>query len=50
MRVDKLIEIGVDVIVIDAAQGCSKYQISMINYIKKKSSNVDVICGNVVTI
>ena len=49
IRVDKLIEIGIDVIVIDAAQGCSKYQISMIDYIKNKSSNVDVICGNVVT-
>lgn len=50
-RIDRLVnEAKVDVIVIDAAQGASIYQIETIEYIKKdKKYKVDVIGGNVVT-
>lgn len=49
-RITKLIEAGVDVIVIDSAQGNSLYQIETIKYIKKNFPNVDIVGGNVVTI
>jgi len=48
-RVDALLSANVDVIVIDSAQGCSKFQLDMLAYIKKHSSSVSVICGNVVS-
>lgn len=47
-RIDALVIAGVDVIVIDASQGWSKFQIETLEYIKQHY-NVDVICGNVVT-
>ncbi len=47
-RVDALVKAGVDVIVIDSAQGCSKYQIDMINYMKIHYKKLDVIGGNIV--
>ena len=50
-RIDKLVNAEVDVIVIDASQGNSKYQIDTINYIHDNYKNqVDIIGGNVVTI
>lgn len=48
-RVDALAAAGVDVIVVDAAQGDSIYEIGMIQWIKQHHPDVDVIGGNVVT-
>lgn len=53
-RIDRLIqEAHVDVLVIDAAQGASHYQLQTIEYIKNKlreyNKRVDIIVGNVVT-
>ena len=49
IRIKALVDVGVDVLVIDSAQGNSKYQIDTIKSIKKLHPNVDVIAGNVVT-
>ena len=48
-RVDALVEAGVNILVVDAAQGHSIYQQRMLSYIKGKSPGVDVIAGNVVS-
>jgi IMP dehydrogenase len=48
-RVAELHKAGVDVIIIDSAQGNSSYQIEMIQYIKSQYKDLDVIAGNVVT-
>jgi IMP dehydrogenase len=48
-RVDALVDAGVDVILIDAAQGNSVYQKRMLSFIKSEYPNVQVIAGNVVT-
>ncbi len=48
-RVSELYDAGVDLIIIDSAQGNSSYQIDMIKYIKKNFKNLDVVAGNVVT-
>ena len=48
-RADALVEAGVNVIVVDAAQGHSIYQQRMLAYIKSKYPQIDVIAGNVVS-
>jgi IMP dehydrogenase len=48
-RLEALIEAGVDVVVIDSAQGDSTYQVEMTRHIKKRQPELQVICGNVVT-
>ena len=44
-----LVEAGVDLIVIDSSQGDSVYQYDIIQHLKQKHPQVDVIGGNVVT-
>jgi IMP dehydrogenase len=48
-RVEQLARAGVNVLVVDAAQGHSVYQEEMVRYIKERYPAVDVIAGNVVT-
>jgi len=48
-RVAALYEAGVDILLIDSAQGYSSFQIDMIKYIKQNFPKIDIIAGNVVT-
>lgn len=48
-RIEKLIEAGADIIVIDTAHGHSQNVLKAIKEIKKLYSNIDLIAGNIAT-
>lgn len=48
-RIEALVEKGVDLLVIDSAQGYSSYQLELLKELKIKYPEVDVMAGNVVT-
>ncbi|MEJ8310400.1 IMP dehydrogenase [Agrobacterium larrymoorei] len=48
-RAERLIEVGVDVLVVDTAHGHSQRVLDAVSHVKKMSNSVRVIAGNVAT-
>lgn len=48
-RIDDLVNAGVNVLLMDSAQGCSQYQLETLHYIRITHPDMEVIGGNVVT-
>ncbi|UOQ87501.1 IMP dehydrogenase [Gracilibacillus salinarum] len=49
VRIDKLVEAGVDVLVVDTAHGHSQGVLEQVKRVRDKYPNIDIIAGNVAT-